>query len=134
MDNFVLNSQVQSRSENNPVTSWDIKRGNQEPNEDRSQNDPHPEVVELENSMPHTIIPEPNTIHHIRIYSCCHMHHLHVQKDLFISSTTPTLFFVVKRFFRLLSNRFFCFSLFSILRWMLNIYPTFKIQHTVSNF
>ena len=36
---------------------------NEEPNEDRSQNDPQSVKMEMENKMPHTKIFEPNFVH-----------------------------------------------------------------------
>ena len=53
---------VQSR--NIPGISWVTTNRKQEYYEDRSRNDSHPEMVEVENKMPHTINFESNSIHH----------------------------------------------------------------------
>ena len=44
LDNFLPNSQVRVQSETIPETSLNYDTGNREYNEDRSQNDPNPEV------------------------------------------------------------------------------------------
>ena len=46
LDEFVLNPQVTVQSGTVPGTSRNVKTENQEPTEDRSQNDPRPEVDE----------------------------------------------------------------------------------------
>ena len=44
LDEFILNPQIRTDSETTPGTFQNINVENQEPKEDRSQDDPHPEV------------------------------------------------------------------------------------------
>ena len=44
LDEFLSNPQIRTHSGTVPRTFWNTNVENQEPNEDRSQDDPHPEV------------------------------------------------------------------------------------------
>ena len=44
LDEFLLNPQIRTHSGSVPGTFWNTNVENQEPNEDRSQDDPHPDV------------------------------------------------------------------------------------------
>ena len=44
LDEFLLNPKIRTHSGTVPGTFWNTNVENQEPNEDRSQDDPHPEM------------------------------------------------------------------------------------------
>ena len=61
---FLLNSKSVPQSWNVLGAIGDTNREKQELDECRSQNDPNSEVGCTENRSTHTVIPQPNTVHH----------------------------------------------------------------------
>ena len=55
LDDFLLNPQIRTHSGTVPGTFWNTNVENQEPNEDRSQDDPHPEVGPSVSQSSHSI-------------------------------------------------------------------------------
>ena len=64
VDEFLLNSQVVFQFGIAPGTSQNTEGVSQDPNEDRSQIDPHPEVGTSVNRFLHTLSSEPDTVLH----------------------------------------------------------------------
>ena len=70
LDEFILNSQVLLQSRNVPGTSKGIQRKYQEPDEDSSQNDLHPDMKNTEIGTHCMVITDPNTVLHCTA-ACC---------------------------------------------------------------
>ena len=69
LDQFHLNWQVLTQSENVPGTLRNRIIRSQEPNEDRFQIDPHPEVMKMAKKMPRLFFLEPSSVRHSHFLS-----------------------------------------------------------------
>ena len=67
IDEFLLNPQVRTHSGTVPVTFRNTSVENQEPNEDRSQDDPHPEVGPSVYQSRHSNDSDPDEAPHTRL-------------------------------------------------------------------